>query len=124
MHAFTYIHKGVSISVPNIGRRPYLRTACLCPFLSALFSTVKTLQRAERRPSSQRMVRVSVFLVFLLLVLTFNAYVCVCRYNNQMKWTASSGTEGPVRGACDVLAQICTTTADYMGRGSSFHDPT
>lgn len=52
------------------------------------------------------MKRVSVFLVFLLLVLTFNAYACILPLPQSAGMDCTSGTEQPVRGTCDAFIEI------------------
>ncbi|MBX3331964.1 MAG: hypothetical protein KF722_16275 [Nitrospira sp.] len=52
------------------------------------------------------MVRVSAFLAFLLVVLTFNAYACVLPLQQSAGMDCPSETEEPVRGACDAFLEI------------------
>ncbi|UVT17029.1 MAG: hypothetical protein H8K04_05605 [Nitrospira sp.] len=50
--------------------------------------------------------RVSVFLVFLLIVLTFNAYACVLPLQQTAEMDCASGTEEPVRDTCDAFLEM------------------
>lgn len=50
--------------------------------------------------------RIAVFLVFLLLVLTFNAYACVLPLQTVAQMDCSSDTEEPVRQICDVFLEL------------------
>lgn len=52
------------------------------------------------------MKRLAVFLVGLLLVLTFNAYACVLPIPSVSQTDCSSTTEGPVRQTCDAFLEI------------------
>lgn len=50
--------------------------------------------------------RMATFLVFLLLVLTFNAYACILPLQPATHMDCSSGTEAPVRETCDAFLEI------------------
>ncbi len=52
------------------------------------------------------MVRLSVFLAFLLIVLTFNAYACVLPLQQVAEMNCASGTEEPVRETCDAFLEM------------------
>jgi len=52
------------------------------------------------------MVRVSTFLAFLLIVLTFNAYACILPLQQAAEMDCSSGTEEPVRETCDAFLEM------------------
>ena len=52
------------------------------------------------------MARISIFLAFLLAVLTFNAYACVLPLQQSAGMDCPSETDGPVRGACDAFLEI------------------
>lgn len=50
--------------------------------------------------------RIAVFLVFLLLILTFNAYACVLPLQTVAQMDCSSDTEEPVRQTCDAFLEL------------------
>lgn len=50
--------------------------------------------------------RIAVFLVLLLLILTFNAYACVLPLPEPPAMDCSSNTEEPVRGTCDAFLEL------------------
>lgn len=50
--------------------------------------------------------RMAAFLVFLLLILTFNAYACVLPLQQSSGMDCTSGTEEPVRGTCDAFLEV------------------
>lgn len=50
--------------------------------------------------------RIALFLVFLLLVLTFNAYACVLPLQTVAQMDCSSDTEEPARQTCDAFLEI------------------
>ena len=50
--------------------------------------------------------RMAVFLILLLLVLTFNAYACVLPLPQESATDCSSATEQPVRQTCDAFLQL------------------
>lgn len=52
------------------------------------------------------MARLSVLLAVLLVVLTCNAYACVLPLQQTSAMDCNSGTEEPVRGACDAFLDI------------------
>lgn len=53
------------------------------------------------------MQRISLFLAFLLVVLTFNAYACILPLQQSAAKDCPSGTEEePVRGPCDAFVEI------------------
>ena len=52
------------------------------------------------------MARIAVFLVFLLVVLTFNAYACVLPLQQSAAMDCSSGMEEPVRAICDAFLEM------------------
>ena len=52
------------------------------------------------------MARIAVFLVFLLVVLTFNAYACVLPLQQSAAMDCTSGMEEPVRGTCDAFLEM------------------
>lgn len=54
----------------------------------------------------------AIFLVLLLLILTFNAYACILPLPPVPHMDCSSGTEEPVRETCDAFLEI--------GPGSQF----
>ena len=71
-----------------------------------LRSARSALTLIEERPSIESMKRVSIFLVFLLLVLTFNAHACILPLQQSAGMDCTSGTEEPVRGTCDAFIEI------------------
>src|SRR5215467_5062707 len=52
------------------------------------------------------MSRIATLLVFLLLILTFNAYACLLPLQPQSEVDCSSATEQPVRQTCDAFLQL------------------
>lgn len=52
------------------------------------------------------MARMAVFLVFLLVVLTFNAYACVLPLQQSAAMDCTSGMEEPVRAICDAFLEM------------------
>ena len=50
--------------------------------------------------------RIAVFLILLLLVLTFNAYACLLPLQSELSMDCSSATEQPVRQACDAFLEL------------------
>ena len=52
------------------------------------------------------MKRVSVFLAFLLVLLTFNAYACILPLQQSAGMDCPSETQEPVRGTCDAFIEI------------------
>ena len=52
------------------------------------------------------MARLCTFLVFLLLLLTFNAYACVLPLQTSTQMDCPSNTEEPSRQACDAFLEI------------------
>ena len=52
------------------------------------------------------MVRISVLLVVLLVLLTFNAYACILPVSQAAGMDCSSGTEEPIRGTCDAFLEL------------------
>jgi hypothetical protein len=48
----------------------------------------------------------AIFLVLLLLILTFNAYACILPLPPAPHMDCSSGTEEPVRETCDAFLEI------------------
>ena len=50
--------------------------------------------------------RLSTSLVFLLLLLTFNAYACVLPLQPESAMDCSSATEQPVRQTCDAFLEL------------------
>lgn len=50
--------------------------------------------------------RMATFLVFLLLILTFNAYACVLPLQNTTQMDCSSGTDDQARQICDAFLEI------------------
>jgi len=50
--------------------------------------------------------RVAVFLVFLLLILTFNAYACILPLQTVTQMDCSSDTEDQARQTCDAFLEI------------------
>lgn len=52
------------------------------------------------------MARLSILLVLLLLLLTFNAYACVLPLQTSTQMDCSSTTEQPVRQACDAFLDM------------------
>ena len=52
------------------------------------------------------MSRIATLLVFLLLILTFNAYACLLPLLPQSEVDCSSATEQPVRQTCDAFLQL------------------
>jgi hypothetical protein len=50
--------------------------------------------------------RMAAFLVFLLLVLTFNAYACVLPLQTATQMDCDSGTEDQARQTCDAFLEI------------------
>jgi hypothetical protein len=50
--------------------------------------------------------RIAIFLILLLLVLTFNAYACVLPLQPESSMDCSSATEQPVRQACDAFIEL------------------
>ena len=46
------------------------------------------------------------FLVFLLLILTFNAYACVLPLQTTTRMDCSSGTDDQARQTCDAFLEI------------------
>lgn len=52
------------------------------------------------------MTRICTFLVFLLLVFTFNAYACVLPLQPESAGNCSSTTDQPVRQTCDSFTQF------------------
>lgn len=62
------------------------------------------------RHSIKFMKRVSVFLVLLLVVLTFNAYACILPLQQSGGMDCPSEAEQPIRGACDAFIEIGPST--------------
>lgn len=56
--------------------------------------------------SIESMVRLSVFLIGLLVVLTFNAYACILPVPQTAPTDCSSGTDEPIRGTCDAFLEL------------------
>src|SRR5689334_21540397 len=50
--------------------------------------------------------RMAIFLVLLLLILTFNSYACILPLPPATQMDCSSGTEEPVRETCDAFLEI------------------
>ncbi len=50
--------------------------------------------------------RLAIFLVLLLLILTFNAYACLLPLPPATTMDCASGTEEPVRETCDAFLEI------------------
>lgn len=50
--------------------------------------------------------RTAAFLVFLLLILTFNAYACILPLQTVTQMDCSSDTEGHARQTCDAFLEI------------------
>jgi hypothetical protein len=50
--------------------------------------------------------RMAAFLVFLLLVLTFNAYACVLPLQTDTQMDCSSGTDDQARQTCDAFLEV------------------
>ena len=50
--------------------------------------------------------RMAIFLVTLLLILTFNAYACVLPLQTSTQMDCSSGTEDHARQTCDAFLEI------------------
>jgi hypothetical protein len=55
--------------------------------------------------------RIAVFLVFLLLILTFNAYACVLPLQTVTQTDCPSDTEDQARQTCDAFLELvdCNT---------------
>ncbi len=52
------------------------------------------------------MPRIAVFLVFLLIILTFNAYACILPLQTVTRMDCSSDTEDQARQTCDAFLEM------------------
>ena len=68
-------------------------------FFGQLFGRIPSVNISAMR-------RLSIFLVSLLLILTFNAYACLLPLQPQSAVDCSSATEQPVRQTCDAFLQL------------------
>src|SRR5262245_61961382 len=84
--------------------------------MSTLVTTVNTGIRTNIRllhlPLGFAMRHMAAFLVFLLFILTFNAYACLLPIQPESAIDCSSSTTHPVRRTCDVFLQLRRPSPD------------